>query len=260
MYIADLSAFADDAGYPPCVAEDLYGSDVRNGVIFPRLGAHDPNTSAETDTLLAHHKFGTPAAPWHLAQVILCPNHYTSSEVIERILGREEASYCQYSLCAATKPLSPTTEVLGAFLRKNRSHYRPHECPSASHECVAVQNFITRSGSTVVLTRAQHSVGSHHDTTQLSCCLDILLSPTFVTLCSLTLQAIQDSSCHTNDIDAAQIIYVYDYCYYMWWLSALRVLQDELIPSDHPARQIDPGEYLIKVCPGSDSNACNALV
>ncbi|BDA47957.1 probable xyloglucan galactosyltransferase GT14 at C-terminar half [Coccomyxa sp. Obi] len=50
-------------------------------------------------------------------------------------------------------------------------------------------------------------------------------------------QAIRGSQYVTTDLDAADIVYVYDYCYYTWWLSFVhsngRVQRDDPTPGDH---------------------------
>lgn len=50
-------------------------------------------------------------------------------------------------------------------------------------------------------------------------------------------QAIAGSQYATTDIDAADIVYVYDYCYYTWWLAFVhsngRVQRDDATPGDH---------------------------
>ena len=50
-------------------------------------------------------------------------------------------------------------------------------------------------------------------------------------------QAIAGSQYATTDIDAADIVYVYDYCYYTWWLGFVhsngRVQRDDATPGDH---------------------------
>jgi len=50
-------------------------------------------------------------------------------------------------------------------------------------------------------------------------------------------QAINSSPYATKDMDAADYVYVYDYCYYTWWLGFVhsngRVLRDDITPGDH---------------------------
>ncbi|CAK0785134.1 hypothetical protein CVIRNUC_008340 [Coccomyxa viridis] len=50
-------------------------------------------------------------------------------------------------------------------------------------------------------------------------------------------QAISGSQYVTTDIDAADIVYVYDYCYYTWWLAFVhsngRVQREDATPGDH---------------------------
>lgn len=50
-------------------------------------------------------------------------------------------------------------------------------------------------------------------------------------------QAIAGSQYVTTDIDAADIVYVYDYCYYTWWLAFVhsngRVQREDATPGDH---------------------------
>jgi hypothetical protein len=49
-------------------------------------------------------------------------------------------------------------------------------------------------------------------------------------------QAIRGSPYVTTDIEAADIVYVYDYCYYIWWLAFVhsngRVTREEATPGD----------------------------
>jgi len=33
------------------------------------------------------------------------------------------------------------------------------------------------------------------------------------------LQAIRASSCYVDDISKANVVFLYDYCYYIWWLA-----------------------------------------
>ena len=50
-------------------------------------------------------------------------------------------------------------------------------------------------------------------------------------------QAISGSQYVTTDIDAADIVYVYDYCYYTWWLAFVhsngRVQREDATPGDY---------------------------
>lgn len=50
-------------------------------------------------------------------------------------------------------------------------------------------------------------------------------------------QAIRSSPYVTADLDAADIVYVYDYCYYTWWLSFVhsngRVQREDATPGDY---------------------------
>lgn len=63
------------------------------------------------------------------------------------------------------------------------------------------------------------------------------LDPQFVVR---SLQAIKNSECYVDDMAKANIIYVYDYCYYIWWLATV-----------HSALGVEvfetPGDYLVKV-------------
>ena len=52
-------------------------------------------------------------------------------------------------------------------------------------------------------------------------------------------QAIKSSDCYTDDIEQAQAVYVYDYCYYIWWLATLHSRGGDMKES--------PGDYLIRV-------------
>lgn len=51
-------------------------------------------------------------------------------------------------------------------------------------------------------------------------------------------QAIQSSNCLTDDLESASVIFVYDYCYYIWWLAHVHSLGRE--------RRDTPGDYLVK--------------
>ena len=53
------------------------------------------------------------------------------------------------------------------------------------------------------------------------------------------MQAIKSSDCYTDDIEQAQAVYVYDYCYYIWWLATLHSRGGDMKES--------PGDYLIRV-------------
>ena len=53
------------------------------------------------------------------------------------------------------------------------------------------------------------------------------------------MQAIKSSDCYTDDIEQAQAVYVYDYCYYIWWLATLHSRGGDMKGS--------PGDYLIRV-------------
>ena len=54
------------------------------------------------------------------------------------------------------------------------------------------------------------------------------------------MQAIEASSCHTTSLEKATAIYVYDYCYYIWWVASTHSLGwKEKGPT--------PGDYLMKV-------------
>lgn len=50
-------------------------------------------------------------------------------------------------------------------------------------------------------------------------------------------QALRASPYATQDIDAADVVYVFDYCYYTWWLAFVhsngRVTREEATPGDH---------------------------
>ena len=52
-------------------------------------------------------------------------------------------------------------------------------------------------------------------------------------------QAIQRSNCQTDDMESADLVYVYDYCYYTWWLAHAHSMGRELNET--------PGDHLIKV-------------
>ena len=52
-------------------------------------------------------------------------------------------------------------------------------------------------------------------------------------------QAIEQSSCVTDDIDTASVVYVYDYCYYVWWLAHVHSRGREHMRT--------PGDFMMKV-------------
>ena len=56
-----------------------------------------------------------------------------------------------------------------------------------------------------------------------------------------SVQALKSSECYTDDIEKAQAVYVYDYCYYIWWLATLHSRGGEMTTS--------PGDHLIQVTP-----------
>lgn len=56
------------------------------------------------------------------------------------------------------------------------------------------------------------------------------------------MQAIRDSDCYTDDIELAQAVYVYDYCYYIWWVATLHSRGGESMTTS-------PGDHLLKVPP-----------
>lgn len=57
-------------------------------------------------------------------------------------------------------------------------------------------------------------------------------------------QAIKASSCYVDDISRANVVFVYDYCYYVWWLAHIHSALGEKVADT-------PGDYLIKVWPYS---------
>ena len=54
------------------------------------------------------------------------------------------------------------------------------------------------------------------------------------------MQAIRDSDCYVDDISKANVIFVYDYCYYIWWLAHIHSALGKKVDDT-------PGDYLIKV-------------
>ena len=54
------------------------------------------------------------------------------------------------------------------------------------------------------------------------------------------MQAIKASDCYTEDIEQAQAVYVYDYCYYIWWVATLHSRGAASMTNS-------PGDYLIRV-------------
>ena len=65
----------------------------------------------------------------------------------------------------------------------------------------------------------------------------------------MIVQAIKNSNCSAASMDEAHLVYVYDHCYYIWWLATQHSLRgDANIPADDPMRLAPmPGEYLLKV-------------
>ena len=53
-------------------------------------------------------------------------------------------------------------------------------------------------------------------------------------------QAIKNSDCYVDDISEANVVYVYDYCYYIWWLAHIHSALGKKV-------QDTPGDHLIKV-------------
>ena len=61
-----------------------------------------------------------------------------------------------------------------------------------------------------------------------------------LTIFAVGLQAIRDSDCYVDDISKANVIFVYDYCYYIWWLAHIHSALGKKVHDT-------PGDYLIKV-------------
>ena len=59
--------------------------------------------------------------------------------------------------------------------------------------------------------------------------------------CADVLQAIKASSCYVDDISKANVVYVYDYCYYIWWLAHIHSAVGKKVEGE------TPGDHLIKV-------------
>jgi hypothetical protein len=55
-------------------------------------------------------------------------------------------------------------------------------------------------------------------------------------------QAIKASSCYVDDITKATAVFVYDYCYYIWWLAHIHSALGKKVVDT-------PGDYLIEVRP-----------
>ena len=68
-------------------------------------------------------------------------------------------------------------------------------------------------------------------------------------------QAITGSQYVTTDIDAADTVYVYDYCYYTWWLAFVhsngRVQRNDATPGDHLLKgyQVRSASHAPSQCP-----------
>ena len=71
MFILDLNVFAEQAGYPTCTSEEKFVVDAKLGIVYLRIGEHHPDLPNKPDYYSVHHKFGTHAAPWYVAQVCI---------------------------------------------------------------------------------------------------------------------------------------------------------------------------------------------
>lgn len=68
--------------------------------------------------------------------------------------------------------------------------------------------------------------------------LMLKIQPHLLNIHDICVQAIQNSDCETEDIESADLIFVYDYCYYTWWLAHVHSLGRE--------NRDTPGDYLIQ--------------
>ena len=82
-----------------------------------------------------------------------------------------------------------------------------------------------------------------------------------------TAQAIRGSTYYTTDLDAADIVFVYDYCYYIWWLAFVhsngRVTREEATPGDMLLRGYHVSASYIPPClhlPNSQWQVCNLQI
>ena len=55
------------------------------------------------------------------------------------------------------------------------------------------------------------------------------------------MQAIKASSCYVDDISKANVVFVYDYCYYVWWRAHIHSALGKKVEGE------TPGDHLIKV-------------
>ena len=72
MHILDLNVFAASKGYPQCVPEERVVVNAGSGIVYLPEDDHAPGFPDRPFDWSAHHKFGTHAAPWYLAQVSTC--------------------------------------------------------------------------------------------------------------------------------------------------------------------------------------------
>jgi hypothetical protein len=62
----------------------------------------------------------------------------------------------------------------------------------------------------------------------------------YLALTDSGVQAIKASSCYVDDISKANVVFVYDYCYYIWWLAHIHSALGGKVA-------VTPGDHLIKV-------------
>ncbi|KAK9805794.1 hypothetical protein WJX73_000215 [Symbiochloris irregularis] len=74
IYILDIADFAEEKGYPKCHLNETVAVDANLGIAYLRIGEHDPELPNKPLYYSVHSKFGTHAAPWHLAEAIKTSN------------------------------------------------------------------------------------------------------------------------------------------------------------------------------------------
>ena len=91
IHVLDLNIFADNHGYPECHPEQLYVVDARLGIVYLRIGEHDPLLPNKPDYYSVHHQYGTHSMPWYTAEVRPCCSWLQSIDVSWLHVGQEIA-------------------------------------------------------------------------------------------------------------------------------------------------------------------------
>lgn len=108
--------------------------------------------------------------------------------------------------------------------------YSRYGNPKSLHESLYVLHCSTLSFESACINR--ESSGLHYSLQIMEVVLPIISDA--------CLQAIRDSDCYVDDISKANVIFVYDYCYYIWWLAHIHSALGKKVHDT-------PGDYLIKV-------------